>query len=385
MVRRKFLCFLIALFICISGAAMALAEPASTEKANKNNGPDVTSKIFIIVVDGLQDEVLQKTSAPNINGIANTGVKADKVISVFPDNAQTTVASILTGLLPENHQFVKAGSKLKGITIQQGMNDKKISTSFFGAEGAIKKLMAKGGHNCEGPFNHKDELVISNVLNEWSQAQYYFNIIVLPELRTVLQKHGVNSNEYKMAVTNTDAQIGRLFRKLHDEDSFDKSMIVITGTLGAPPLIMKGLPFKEGAQISTASICDIAPTIGYLNGVKFDKLDGLTLWTALKETPGQSESFLMNERIKDLSQANFKLQEEKYRLQEEKLLVKQQQEIVAKEKEDIQRQIAVRDQRISSLENRISLYHTIALIMLGVFLFGYVVLYRLLRKRFLMF
>ncbi|MEW6696130.1 MAG: alkaline phosphatase family protein [Bacillota bacterium] len=385
MVRYKGLCLFMMLLICFSFSSLAMAEPQSDNQPAKEDVPKVTSKIFIIIVDGLQAETLQKTSAPNINGIGNAGVKATKVISVFPDNTQATVASVLTGMLPEQHKFIDVGDNLEGKTIQGLMENKKINTAFFGADGELKKLMAQGGHNCIGPFNGKDELVITNLLNEWSQSQSYLNIILLPELRNVLNKHGVNSNDYKMAVTKTDSQIGRLLKKLHDENSYDNSMFIITGTLGAPPLIMKGLPFKQSTQLPPVSICDIAPTIGYLNGIKLEKNAGLVLWNSFKEIGGQSNEYLLNERIRDLSFANAHLLEEMSRLQEEKLRVKKEQEIVAKEKEDIQRQIEIRDKKIDALKGRISVYHVVAMVLLSLLGLGYFVLYKILRKKFLMF
>lgn len=373
---------LMALVICFAVPSAVFAEPEDGT-VKKEEGPKVTSKIFLIIVDGLQGETLQKTSAPNINGIANAGVRVSNVIPVFPDSTEAVVASVLTGLMPEKHQFT--GDKVKGATLQQLMENKKINTSFFGADGEIKNLMAPGGHNCSGPFNGKDELVMNNVLAEWAQSQSYFNVLLLPELRAILEQQGAKSNEYKMAVTRTDAQIGRLLKKLHEEDIYDNSMLIITGTSGAPPLIMSGLPFKESAQIPPVSICDIAPTVGYLNGVNLGKTDGLVLWNTFKEIGGQNEEYLMNERIKDLSLANAHLLQEMNRLQDEKFQVKQQQEIVAREKEDIQRQIEVRDQKIEGLKGRISFYHIGAVALLGILGAGYFVLYKLLRKRFLMF
>ncbi|SHE87633.1 Type I phosphodiesterase / nucleotide pyrophosphatase [Desulforamulus putei DSM 12395] len=387
MYRNRILYLIIVLLICFSTSSLAMSEPASNNQSakEKEDGSKVTSKIFVIIVDGLQAETLQKTSAPNINGIANAGVRVTKATSVLPDTTQATVASILTGMLPEQHKFVQEGDKPEGKTIQVLMEGKKIKTAFFGADGELKNLLAQGGHNCSGPFNGKDELVMTNLLNEWSQSQSYLNIIVLPELRSVLNKHGINSNEYKMAVTKTDGQIGRLLKKLHDENSYDNSMFIITGTLGSPPFIMKGLPFKESTQLPPVSICDVAPTIGYLNGIKLENIAGMVLWNSFKEIGGQSGEYLLNERIKDLSLANAQLLEEMSRLQKEKLRVKQQQEIVAREKEDIQRQIEIRDQKINALKGRISLYHVMAVVLLALSGFGYVLLYKFLRKRFLMF
>ncbi|GAB6180556.1 hypothetical protein JCM14036_18750 [Desulfotomaculum defluvii] len=381
---KKICIIAMAMLACFIFSTNTMAEEKATEQKAENE-PKVTSKIFMVIVDGLQDETLQKTSAPNINGLATTGVRASKVISVFPESRQATVASILTGMLPDNHKFMQVGDVLDGKSIQSFMEQKKINTCFYGAEGELKHLLADGGHNCKGPFNNKDELVINNLLSEWTEEQSYMNIILLPELRAAFDKFGVNSNEYRMAVTKTDAQVGRLLKKLHDEELYDSSMIVLTGTLGAPPLIMKGLPFKSGETIPPVSICDITPTIGYLNGVKLEKNDGLVLWNAFNKDVGQSSEYLQNERIKDLSSANTHLQEEMIRLQEEKLLVKSEQEIIAKEKEDIQRQIDERDQKIESLKNRINLYHIISLVIIGVVGVGYLVLYKFLKKRFLMF
>ncbi|MEG6523461.1 alkaline phosphatase family protein [Desulfotomaculum sp. 1211_IL3151] len=384
MYQKRASILVMAILVWFAFSTQTMAEESITKQENEKYSK-VTSKIFMIVADGLQDETLQKTSAPNINGLATTGIRASKVISVFPDTRQAAVASILTGMLPDKHKFIQAGDILEGKSIQAFMEEKQINTCFYGAEGDIKHLLAEGGHNCIGPFDSKDELVIDNLLNEWTEEQSYMNIILLPELRESYKKYGVNSNEYKMAVTKTDAQIGRLLKKLHDENIYDSSMIVLCGTLGAPPLIMKGLPFKSGGTIPPISICDVTPTIAYLNGVKLDKNDGLVLWNAFNETTGQSGEYMLQERIKDLSQANTHLQEEMTRLQEEKLRVKSEQEIVAREKEDIQEQIAERDQKIESLKNRIDMYHIFALIIIGAVGVGYLVLYKLLKKRFLMF
>ncbi len=382
--RKRLFCCLIIILISLTTTSLAVAAQ-DTMQQPKEEVPKVTSKIFLIVIDGLQAETLQKTSAPNINGIANTGIRCNQVISVFPDTTQATVTSVLTGMQPQRHKFLQKGDKFEGKTIQTLMEEKQIKTAFFGAEGELKKLQSKNGHNCSGPFNGKDELVITNLLNEWNQEPSYFNVIVMPQLREDLKKHGVKSNEYKMAVTRTDSQVGRLLKKLHDENIFDNSMIIITGTLGEPPLIIKGLSFEESNQMPPVSICDIAPTIGYLNGVTLGEMDGLVLWNSFKEIGGQSKEYLLNERVKDLSEANAHLLQEMTRLQEEKLEVKQQQEIVAREKDDIQRQIEIRDKKIDGFKNRITIYHLVALGALGFFGLGYIIMYRLLRKRFLMF
>ena len=79
------------------------------------------------------------------------------------------------------------------MSIQTLMQQKKIKTCFYGAEGELKHLAAKGGHTCNGPFDKKDELVINNLLNEWTKEQSYMNIILLPDVRDIYKKSGVNS------------------------------------------------------------------------------------------------------------------------------------------------------------------------------------------------
>ncbi|MDO7786013.1 alkaline phosphatase family protein [Desulforamulus aquiferis] len=382
---HRILIFILVTMICFAKFSMAFAEPAAVQEPTPDQTPVVTSKIFLIIADGLQAETLQKTSVPNMNGIASSGVSATKVITVYPDTVQATVTSVLTGMLPEKHGFNNVGDKLNAQTIQQAMEGKKIDTSFFGAEGELKNLWADGGYNCSGPFNNSDENVVNNVLAEWSKSQSYLNVIVLPELRSVLNKHGVNSNEYKMAVTKTDSQIGRILRKLHEENSYEKSMIIITGTHGSPPIMMKGLPFKENTQSPPLSICDIAPTIGYLNGIELGKVNGMVLWNTFKNLPGQSEEYLLSQRIKDLSDANSHLLDEMNRLQEEKNQVKLQQDTIAKEKEDIQRQIEHRDKTILKLQGQIKLYHMLASVLIVILALSYFIFYRVLRKKFLMF
>lgn len=361
----------------------AWAEPEKPAKPQENT--KTTKQIVLVIIDGLQAEALQKAATPNINGLGAAGVKVEKVNSVYPDSTEATVASILTGTLPQQHGFTGPQDKLTVPTIQTLMEDKKIHTSFFDGTGKLKQLLDTRGYTCKGPFNGKDSLVMDNYLREATASKAYFNIIVLPELRGILQKNGANSDAYLQAVSQADNQVGRLLRYLHQEGTYEQSMIVITGTCGTPPIVMKGLPFGTGLTLPPAGIADITPTLLHVNGINGAKTSGLVLWNALLAGSEQTESYLFQQRVNDLSNAYFQSVQDMLRLQGEKNQVKEEKARVSREKENIQAEIDKRDRKISGLTSRINLIKLAGAVVVGLFCLGYLVEYRLLKKRFLMF
>jgi uncharacterized protein YeaC (DUF1315 family) len=341
--------------------------------------------VFLLIIDGLQGDALKNSNAPNIKGLASSGLQAEKIASVYPEDTASTIASVLTGVTPQQHHYTGKETTLDNPSILQVMEAKGIKTSLFDGTGKLTAFAKGVSHACTGPFNGKDSLVVENAVNELKDSNTYFNVLVLPQLRTVLEEHGVSSAEYREQIKDTDNQVGRLLHYLHTNEIYDQSLIIITGTYGNSPLVIKGPQVKVGSTIPPASLLDTAPTVAYLSGLKIEQAEGLVLYNAIKPKGDRTEGYLLGQRVKDLSSAYVIALDDMHRMEKEKIEVNKQQEKITKEKQNIQKEIAERDQKIESLSNKIVFMKVAGGTLLIIFLIGYIVEYIILRKRFLMF
>lgn len=356
---------------------IVMALPANGEPLNKANQDTETStkKIILIIIDGLNDEALKNTTAPNIKGLASAGLQLDKAVPAYPHDTYSSITSILTGTTGQQEK-----SSILTLLESQG-----IKTSIFDGTEKMTPLYKGVSNVVKGPFNGKDSLVIDQVIKELNENGTYFNVVILPQLRQVLEKHGANSNTYKKQITATDNDVGRLLHYLHTEGMFEQTLFIVSGTHNQPPLIFKGPPLKVGITIPPASLMDIAPTVAYLTGTEMKQAEGMVLYNAMKSGGDRGEAYLLSQRVQDLSIAYSQALEGLHRLEQEKTEVRKEQAKVAKEKQTIQQEIEQRDQEIKKLSNKIFLMKVIGIVLLVTFVVGYIVEYLILRKRFLMF
>lgn len=62
--------------------------------------------VVLVSIDGFRWDYIEKHGAPNLKAMANKGVRAQKLIPVYPTKTFPNHISIVTGLLPVNHGIV---------------------------------------------------------------------------------------------------------------------------------------------------------------------------------------------------------------------------------------------------------------------------------------
>lgn len=62
--------------------------------------------VVLVSIDGLRWDYIEKHGAPNLKAMAERGVRAQKLIPVYPTKTFPNHISIITGLLPVNHGIV---------------------------------------------------------------------------------------------------------------------------------------------------------------------------------------------------------------------------------------------------------------------------------------
>lgn len=361
----------------------AFAEPPDESSADKAK-PAVTRQIIMFVVDGLQAKALQNTSAPNINGLGSAGIRANQVNPVFPDSLLASFVSMMVGSEPEQHGCLKPGDSVKGDLLPALLEQQEAKSAFFDGTGTLKSVLRNLNYVYTGPAA-RDSDVVDAALGEIEKNKPFFSVLVLPGSGKAMARSGADSAEYLRAVTEADNQIGRVLNRLHQDGTYEKTLLVVTGTAGVPPLIMKGIDFKAGFDLPPVNLTDIAPTIAYLQGVKMPQATGLVLWNALQVGPGRSEIYLLHERVKDLSESNARVTQQGFRLLAEKVSVQEEQSRLNAEKTSYQRAIQHRDEEINKLGLTIKVYRFIVMLILVLFLVALLFQYKVLKKRFLFF
>ncbi len=67
---------------------------------------DIAPTVVLVSLDGFRWDYLDRAKTPTLNRIAARGVRAERLISVFPTKTFTAHYSIATGLYPESHGIV---------------------------------------------------------------------------------------------------------------------------------------------------------------------------------------------------------------------------------------------------------------------------------------
>lgn len=62
--------------------------------------------VVLISIDGMRWDYIEKHGAPNLKAMGDRGVRAQKLIPVYPTKTFPNHLSIITGLLPVNHGIV---------------------------------------------------------------------------------------------------------------------------------------------------------------------------------------------------------------------------------------------------------------------------------------
>jgi hypothetical protein len=373
---------LAAVTLCLVLPFEVVAQKPESQEPESREPSRYIRQIILIVIDGLQAGALQKAQAPNINGVATSGARINDCFPVWPYSLETSVASILTGTDPTVHRFLRADDKLKQPTLFELIKKNKLGSGFYDASGRLDGLAANADHHLK---TEGDDKLVEAAIKEMETSKPYLNVLVLGDARKVLDECGANSQEYYRAISDADNLVGRILHFLHRQGVYDQTLIVITGTDGEPPLIIKGIQFKSGVALPPAAIADVAPTLAYILNVEIPAPDGLVLWNAFEPGSLQNGFYLMEQRIRELSQAQADAHRIIHQLWDEQRLVhEEKQELVDKEA-DIAQAIRERDEEIGRLEGTVIFFKYLVGVLVVVFGLGYLVEYRILKKRFLMF
>jgi len=97
MIDKRLFFFLVSLVCCL------LIKNCTSEPPEQSSN---INPLLLISIDGFMPEYMERNETPNLDRIAQNGVKTESMIAVFPTKTFPTHYSIVTGLYPENHGII---------------------------------------------------------------------------------------------------------------------------------------------------------------------------------------------------------------------------------------------------------------------------------------
>ncbi|ACX51492.1 sulfatase [Ammonifex degensii KC4] len=366
-------------FICVAFLLFSFwVLPAWAEEET----PAHSERFLVLVIDGLDRQVVSPSLTPNISGLGAAGARAEKVSGVFPGTSAAALATLLTGAQPERHRcfFFQDLPAVPGIF--RSLASRQAGVFLFLAGKEEWKLPPE--EKVKLVHAPDDASLTDKVLACLCEQQPYF-LVVVWRGPALVRAAGGGQKDYLQAVKEADTQVGRILQFCYGQQIFDRTFFCLTGTTGDPYLAFKAPEIKAGVALPPVSLVDVAPTLAYFLGVKLPSAEGHVLWNALKPGPERSETYLLEVRVKELSEALYGARSFLYSFLREKELLEREKERISREKEEIKEIIAQKEARIAGLERKLYAWK----LALGIFflfsLLGYWWEYRILRRRYLMF
>jgi predicted AlkP superfamily pyrophosphatase or phosphodiesterase len=107
----------LACYALLVACADAPAESSAPPQASAARRIAPASTVILISLDGWRWDYLDRADAPNLEALAQRGVRADALIPVFPSKTFPVHYTIVTGLYPEHHGII--GNVISDRTIGQ--------------------------------------------------------------------------------------------------------------------------------------------------------------------------------------------------------------------------------------------------------------------------
>lgn len=395
---RRIMAFVLVVIMIISLVPTLVYAVEAEEDKDKEAEKKILKHIFMITLEGISTDDLLAAYTPNINRLANLGIRGDAV-GVLPPDTGSFLQSLYSGVTPQRDSGKKFYLSLPAVLDSNGRpsvivdnGTPKLSEQLKG----IKRVQPKESLD----YQTADKSIMELAVLYFNQERPFFTSIVLPGTELARQKYPPSSKQVITVTNRADEQVGRLLKEIKSQGIFDNCLFVVTGSSSkntvdngklnlkklVVPVIISGPGIHAGGKIPPVRIIDVSPTLALLAGVSLSpEADGLVLWNILDSGQGISKESLLGKRLKELSQAHLNSIENSYELLSERDNIQLEKERINHEKGQIEERIYSKQKEIDHLKFKLNAFKGLGLIFLAVAAAGYVLEYLILRKKFLMF
>ncbi len=264
--------------------------------------------LFIIVVDGLRPDALQRAHTPQIDRLWQSGLYSWKAQTVIPSLTLPAIASLLTGLRPQRHQILwnywdEQRSSMAVPTVFDLAQAAQLSTAAFVSKRKLRHLF-----RAETPFFYilgESAEIIKTAINYTIEHRPRLVFLHFAEVDDAGHRHGWMTLRQLQAVERVDQAIGSLLQTLTELDILKDSVIILTsdhgghgrihGTDDPRDMTIPWILWRRGIEGSqeierTVYIYDTAATVLAALGLTIPEgLEGVPLMEAFPEATLQSE------------------------------------------------------------------------------------------------
>lgn len=215
------------------------------------------TKLLLVSIDGFMNEYLDRNETPNFDRFIDDGVKAEKMIPVFPTKTFPNHFTIVTGLYVENHGVITNSfpdPKLEGTFSygpQDSENDERwwqgepiwitaenqgltSATMFWpGSEATYNGVQPTRWKDYDGSFPNVSRIdTVVSWLDPAGEVDADFSTLYFSHVDGRGHSHGPNSPEVDEAVVNADSLLGYLMEQIEAKGLTNSVNILLTSDHG---------------------------------------------------------------------------------------------------------------------------------------------------------
>ncbi len=191
--------------------------------------------VFVIVVDGLRPDALQRAQTPNLDRLWQSGLYSWTAQTVLPSLTLPAIASLLSGVPPERHRitwnyWAPELGRITVPTIFEIAQGDHISTAAFVSKRKLEQLFPP-----KTPLfviNSDAQTLIKEAIEYISEHRPRLVFLHLSDVDDVGHRYGWMTVRQLQAIERVDKAIGLLLRNLEDLKILNDSVIIVTADHG---------------------------------------------------------------------------------------------------------------------------------------------------------
>lgn len=376
---------LLAVIICLG---VFCNQPAQAVE-RKDAEPALMKHVVVISVDGLNQEMYTTYAKQSLNDLALSGASTTRCLAVKSDTVEAGEASLLTGSLPEEHLYFCSKDRVAAESMMDiFVRDGRSVLVVDGSGGKLRGFARGEREYVKMGAIQSDTEIMKRASELFLRYRPYFTYIYLNDCRTPM----IGSNKEAYARLRTvETEIDRFVTTLKERSLLSYTTLVITSSRSSSPsnmvpLIIRGPMIKQNYNLDGASIVDIAPSLCVMAGLDRARTStGLVMWNAMLPERKRGSAEYAEQQVRDLQQERLQVWQKYYAMEVERDRYSHQIEEIKEERENIFNFAGERERTIARLRGTLDRVKGLIAGMSVLFLIGYLVEYRMLKKRFLLF
>lgn len=244
-------------------------------------------QVLLVSIDGFRWDYLDRPEARRIREVAARGVRAERLIPVFPTKTFATHYSIVTGLYPEEHGILANNIWDDAIGQRFTLSDRRVMVDprWWGGE-PIWVTAEKQGRHSASFFWPGSDVEIGGVLPTWYRV-YDGRVPNDRRVRTVLDwlarppperpafvtlyfsdvdnaghRHGPDAPETNAAIAHVDSLIGMLVDGIAERGMADRVNLILVSDHGmAPTSRDRQIAIDDHLDMGRVRVVDWSPVL----------------------------------------------------------------------------------------------------------------------------